>query len=421
MLSEESWHARLSTRCAAELAGGKTGGAAAWAELAALGRGEGVTNLGQGFPDFEGSSVARAAAAEAVMESALSNQYSAMGGVARLRGAIASWVDESYGWRPDAESEVVVSTSGTEALYSLTQALLGPGDSAIVFAPHFPWYVPHIRLAGATPIVIHLESPNFSCCDASVEAQLRAAFAQSPPPKCVFFNTPHNPTGHVATAEEIALLAELCVEHDCVAVADEVYEAFVAAPRTHLRLADAPRMRERTVTVGSASKLLSVTGWRVGWLVGPAPLIDAVRVMHGYSSFCAPTPLQIGTAAAIEDEVAAKVTSRVSGEPSASELGQNAVLLAGNAELLAPALERAGLLPSPCDGGYFLVADASPVAGGMTDVEFARHMVSTCKIMCMPLSLFGSDTKQCLVRFAICKKRETIESAVAKLAAFVAP
>ena len=400
----------------ARIAAGVAGGASAWAELAALGRGEGVTNLGQGFPDFEGSKVARAAAAEAVASDSLPNQYSAMGGVAELRGAIASWVDESYGWRPNADSEIVVTSSGTEALFALTQSLLGPGDSALILAPHFPWYAPHVRLAGATPILIDLQPPNFSCCDAAVEKQIRAAFAQSPPPKCIFFNTPHNPTGHVATTEEIALISELCLMHDCIAVADEVYEAFVAKGKKHLRLADAPGMRGRTVTVGSASKLLSVTGWRVGWLVGPAEIITAVRVMHGYASFCAPTPLQIGTAAAINDEVRAKRVARETGEASTSELGANARLLAGNAELLGPALLRAGLTPSPCDGGYFLVADAS--FSGMTDVEFSRHLVETCKIMCMPLSLFGSDTNAGLVRFAICKKRETIETAVAKLASF---
>ena len=197
-------------------------------------------------------------------------------------------------------------------------AFLDPGDEVIVFEPVFPWYLSHARLAGATPVPVRMAAPGF----AFDIGALKAAF--SPRTKALVFNSPHNPSGHVATAAECAAIAALCVEHNVLVLSDEVYERKVFGGRTEVRLADFPGMRERTLTLGTASKLFSLTGWRVGWVTGPAALLAGVRTVHSYSTFCAPTPLQAGVAAALRDAAAGGAgpdASSVAFEANAAVLG----------------------------------------------------------------------------------------------------
>ncbi len=229
-----------------------------------------------------------------------------------------------------------MTTSATEGLYACMQAFLDPGDEVICFEPVFPWYVSHARLAGATPVPVRLAPPHFAL-DA---AALAAAF--TPRTKALVFNSPHNPSGHVATAEECRAIAALCVKHNVLVLSDEVYERKVFGGRREVRLADFPGMRERTLTIGTSSKLFSLTGWRVGWLLGPAALLAGVRTLHSYSTFCAPTPLQAGVAAALRHAAEAH---RQGGSDNDAGPGPDASSAAfeRNAAVLAAALTDVGL------------------------------------------------------------------------------
>eukprot|EP00667_Euglena_gracilis_P010989 EG_transcript_11207 len=393
--------ALASHRCASVL-GGATH---AWAELMALARSRpNIIDLGQGYPDFEGAAVARVKAADVVLKEPKLNQYSQIGGLPILNQAISQLYRHKYGATLDPATEVVSTCGGTESLYCLFQALIDPGDKVLIFEPFFPWYLPDVKLAGGDPLVVPLREPDFTLDGDAV----RAAFAQRP--KLVVVNTPHNPTGRVLTKEDLQLIADLCVKHDVIAVSDEAYETITFPGYPHLRLADFPGMRERTVTMGTASKLLSLTGWRVGWLTGPKDLIAPIRTIHSYVSFCPPTPLQVGVTnailALIDDPAAQRESEDV------------ALLLADNAKTLAEALNAMqGVNVFPPQGGYFLVANIAQT--GMADIAFCRWLIEEKNINATPMSIFYSPRpagQPCTsVRFAICKRRETIEQAVAAL------
>ena len=259
-------------------------------------------------------------------------------------------------------------------------------------------------MAGGIPKPVMLHAPSFDVCDA--EAELRRAFSDKT--KLCIFNTPHNPTGRVASEAELSLVAALCKEHDAVCLADEVYEACVfPGDRVHRRMSAIDGMWERTLTVGSASKLLSLTGWRVGWASGPADLLSAASLLHTYISYCAPTALMEGVATAIEEETSGGL-----------EFDGRAALMHRNWERLGEALRRMGDGVEICEahGGYFLVADVS--ATGKNDMEYCRWLAGEHKVAPIPLSVFYTDTDRkptSLVRFAICKEPATIERAVQAL------
>lgn len=414
----------VSQRALVESAAG--GGAKVWQEIIKLSQQPHiVSNLGQGFPDFAGARVAREAAArvlEGTDASSLKlNQYSPVPGTARLRAALLrAW--KSSAPASDAyteEDNVVVTTSGTEGLYATMQACLNVGDEVLVMQPYFPWYVPCVRMAGATPVCVSLEPGTWRI---PFEALERAVTVKT---KAVIVNTPHNPTGHVASAGELERLSRFCVEHNLLVVSDEVYEPFVfkrasetdGARHEHVRIAHLPGMQERTVTIGSASKMFSLTGWRVGFLYGPKALVNAVNIVHSYNSYCAPTPLQDGVAAALEDMYCKGDSSEIWAE--IKDLRDS---FEDNARLLVDALRTVGVESSVPDGGYFLVADVArfPLPGAprgarTTDVDFSRWL-ATCGVICVPMSCFysldGGPVPDSLVRFAICKRKETILKAV---------
>ena len=364
---------RFSARARLEL--GSRGASQVWNEIMALSRQPGVIDLGQGWPDVGASDAARSAAAAAVLDDSdvKLNQYrrakplqkrkqpsltlrppdctSVSDGLPVLTQALCGYYNALHGWGL-TPSDVLVTTSATEALYSIFQAFLDPGDEVVLFEPVFPWYVSHARLAGATPVCVRLCPPLWSLDSAAL------ASAFTPRTKLVCFNSPHNPSGHVASRQEVELLASLCVRHNVVAVADEVYERKVFKTNKEMRLRDAPGMAERTLTLGTSSKLLSLTGWRVGWVVAPPALLAGVRSMHSYSTFCAPTPLQVGVAAALT-QAAQELGDVPAG--AAPPADQSARLFEHNASVLGDALRAAGLTVFPVDGGYFLVADASPL------------------------------------------------------------
>eukprot|EP00927_Polykrikos_kofoidii_P037645 TRINITY_DN3184_c0_g1_i1.p1 TRINITY_DN3184_c0_g1~~TRINITY_DN3184_c0_g1_i1.p1 ORF type:complete len:449 (+),score=44.82 TRINITY_DN3184_c0_g1_i1:143-1348(+) len=379
-------------RISERIRGEQGGSSDAWAQITALGRKPGVMNLGQGFTDEPGHPTATAGA-KAALDKPLSNQYSAQPGTAQLREAIQQFYTATYGAPPDRA--VCVTTGGTEAIFAIMQVILDPGDEVITFEPCFPFYGPCIRLAQGTPVPLRLDPPNFTL---PLE-QLKQTIGSKT--RAIIFNTPHNPTGHCATKEEVEALARLCIDHDIYAISDEVYETCLFGGAKHNRLGDFPGMQDRTLTIGSASKLLSLTGWRVGWVTGPDDLVEAIRMTHAYVTYCAPTPLQEGIARAIQE-----VTK------DRAWLEKTSKSFEENCHVLSCALKESGVTVCPPDGGYFLVADVA--ATGMTGVEYVTWLAEERGVVALPLSVCYSPSESpppALVRFAICKDKDTVARA----------
>ena len=334
------------------------------------------------------------------VESVPLSQYSPMRGNERLRKAIVNLRKTMYGEQID-DGQVCVVCSATEGIYATMQAFVNPGDEVVLFEPFFPWYLPAVRMAGGTPVVVELKAPTFEM----KKQDLERVFNENT--KAVVFNTPHNPTGHVATRDEMSLLASFCEKFNTICISDEVYEvcSFDSSKRPHLTMSSL--MPKRTVCLASSSKLLSVTGYRVGWVTGPVDLMKAVSCVHSYMTFCAPTPLQVGIAAGIE--------SALSGAKNARDveiaLGDLGTVFGRNWKRLASSMEKVGLEVCPSSGGYFLVADVSK--SGMNDFEFCEWLIKNHEIVAVPLSLFYADSKKSrsLVRFAVCKTESFIADA----------
>ena len=251
------------------LAGGGAAAAAVWESVNALAARPGMINMGQGFPDYPPSAVARAAAAEAIVSgTAAMNQYSPQPGLLGLRESVARFYKRRYGTSYDPATEVVITAGGQESLAAAFLAFLDPGDEVILFEPFYPFMLGAVRLAGAIPKVITLKAPTFAI-DAD---ELSAVLAASPKAKALVLNTPHNPTGRMASPTELDAVARACQEHDLIAIADEVYENAVFEGGEHLRLADRPGMAERTISVSSGGKLFSLTVlWQLRHYLRPFP------------------------------------------------------------------------------------------------------------------------------------------------------
>jgi aspartate/methionine/tyrosine aminotransferase len=350
-------------------------------------------NLAQGFPDFDPPRVLRDAACAAIQGGV--NQYSVTWGVPSLRRAIAEKVVRFGGPQFDPDREVTVTCGSTEAMAAAVMALVDPGDEVIIFAPYYENYWPDTVLAGAVPRFVLLHLPDWSFDP----DELRAAFSRRT--RAIIVNTPNNPTGKVFSAGELALIAALCQEYDVVAITDEIYEHLVYEGR-HISLATLPGMRERTVTISGISKTFSVTGWRVGYVLAPAPLSDAIRKVHDFLTVAAPSPLQ----------AAAEVALRLDNSYYAS-------LLEGYRQRRAyfiPALQELGFRCRPPTGAYYVLAGIE-VFGQLDDVTFARALVRRCGVAVVPGSSFYPDPAmgRTLVRFSFPKKLETLREAVARL------
>jgi len=446
------------------------GASQVWAEVTALARLPGVLDLGQGWPDMGASEVARAAASEAMLsdEDPRSNQYSPPFGAPELVAAIDRYYRATGSLPVDSvERDVLVTTSATEALYVTLQALCDPGDEVVFLEPFFPWYIAHARIFGATPRTVRLRADgDREDAEKTPDRRfrldlndLRAAFvAGAGRTKAFIHCNPHNPTGVMFSEAETRDIARLCAEFDVVIVADEVYERCTFDEETPMtRIADLEtetetetatetekNLRARTLVVGSASKLLCLSGWRVGWVVGPKPLIAALRTMHAYATFCAPTPLQLGVAAAltkIADDADAATRSRAASAASLSPEERNAFsfvgtaarrreaafactrgclapdtvarVIASNVAVLSRALVDSGVAPFAPSGGYFLVADVAST--GLAATEYCRALATgPARVAAVPMDVFfdakdsAKDVPRNLVRFAVCKSSETI-------------
>jgi aminotransferase len=359
----------------------------------------GAVNLAQGFPDFPAPALLKEAAAAAIRQDV--NQYAITWGAPRLREAVSHRYGVRYGMEVDAEREVVVTCGATEAMAAVFLALFDPGDEVVVPEPFYENYGPDAVLAGATPRYVTLEAPGFRLDP----ERLRAAV--TPRTKAIVLNTPNNPTGRVFDAEELEGVAALCREHDLVAITDEIYE-YITYGGEHTPLATLPDMRDRTVTVSGASKTFAVTGWRVGTVVAPAHLTDAVRKVHDFLTVGAPAPLQEAVARGMEEL----------GEEYYGELRRS---YAARRDILVPGLQAAGFGCRAPEGAYYVMADISRLARpGEDDTAFARRLAREAGVASVPGSSFHSDPSRGhhLVRFAFCKRRETLEDAVSRLLRF---
>jgi N-succinyldiaminopimelate aminotransferase len=366
-------------------------------ELTELANRTGAVNLGQGFPDSDGPRTMIDRARHALV--AGENQYPPLMGVTNLREAIARQRAKHYGTSYDAATEIVVTAGATEAVTAAVLALCEPGDEIIVFDPCYDLYRAAGDLAGAVcrRVPLRRRGRGFGFDP----EELRRAV--SPRSRLLLLNTPHNPTGKVFTRGELDEIAEVCRLNDLVAVVDEVYEYLVYEGATHVPLASLPAMRERTLTVSSAGKTFSVTGWKVGWACGPAPLIRAVTSVKQYLTFAGAAPLQEAVAMAL-DHAEAWVQRYHRG-------------LRDGRDLLAAGLREAGLDVIDAEGGYFVQASVLPV--GTTDATaFCRDLPFRCGVVAIPTAAFADTPGEYggLVRFTFCKDRSRLERAVQALA-----
>lgn len=350
-------------------------------------------NLGQGFPDEDGPLVIRERAAKALIEGP--NQYPPTRGLAELRRAIADHARRFYGLTFDPEREVLVTSGGTEALTACIMALAGPGDDVVLIEPSYDSYRPMAEAVGATVRTVKLAPPAWRL----TEAALAAAF--TPKTRAILINTPLNPIGRVFDAEELDALAGVLARSGAVAICDEVYEHLVFDGRVFEPLIKRPGMAERVVRVGSAGKMFSLTGWKIGWVTGAAALVDVVAKSHQFLTFTTPPSLQLGVAHALAHEM--EFTLGLTRE------------LQGKRDLLAQGLARLGFDILPCEGTYFLTASIRKLTNE-PDVVFCQRLVREAGVALIPLSVFfEGNTPDHLVRFAFCKKRPVIEEALARL------
>jgi aminotransferase len=350
-------------------------------------------NLAQGFPNFPAPAAIKDAAKRAI--DADINQYAITWGSKALRDALAATYDDLYGMTVDPETMLTVTCGATEAMISTLLAIVDPGDEVIVLEPFYENYGPDADIAGATPVYVPLRPPD----NTFDPDQLRAAF--SPRTKAIIVNTPNNPTGRVFSREELSLIAELCIEHDAIAITDEIYE-HILYQGTHIPIATLPGMAERTITISGASKTFSVTGWRVGWIVAPAALTAGIRKVHDFVTVGAPAPLQEAVAAGLG--LGRPYFAALSGEYRARR------------DILVPALQRAGFSPNVPEGAYYVLCDITPF-GFDDDTAFAHWMVKTVGVAGVPGSSFYSrpELGRHLIRFTFCKTHDLLHAAAERL------
>ena len=370
-----------------------------FAEMTDLARRTGSINLGQGFPDVDGPATVKHAAQRAIEDG--HNQYPPGPGVLELRNAVAGHQYRHYGLDPDPETEVLVTTGATEALAATVLALAGAGDDVVTLEPFYDSYAACIALAGARHVTVPLV-PGPDRFHLDVEA-LGAAVTDRT--RLIVVNSPHNPTGTVLTLDELEAVAAAARRHDALVVTDEVYEHLTFDDTAHVPIATLPGMRDRTITISSAGKTFSFTGWKIGWLHGPAPLVTAVRTVKQFLTYTSGAPFQ----PAIADALADDETPRALADS-----------LAARRDLLCSGLEAAGFGVVVPQGTYFVVADGAPL--GFDDgVALCRSLPGLAGVVGVPVSAFcspGSTTARALasrVRFTFVKREDVLHEAVRRL------
>ncbi len=366
-------------------------------EMTRLAMLHGAMNLAQGYPDFPAPAFIKQAAVDAI--NADINQYAITWGSPRLRRAIAEKTRRFYGLDIDPDREVTVTCGATEAMMCAMLAVVEDGDEVIVFEPFYENYVPDAAMSGARLVFVTLRGENFSFDP----GELRRAF--SPRTRAIIVNTPNNPSGKVFTRAELEQIAALCQEFDTLCITDEIYEHILYDGREHIPMATLPGMYERTITISGLSKTFSVTGWRLGYLVAPPHLTDALRKVHDFLTVGAPAPLQEAAAVAIEQADAYY--------PELREM------YAAKRAILLDALRAAGFACHQPEGAYYIMADFSALGFDGDDTAFAHHLIRDIGVAPVPGSSFyrpGSDAGSRMVRFTFSKSDETLREAARRLA-----
>lgn len=358
----------------------------------------GGDNLSQGFPDFDAPEEIKQAAIEAIQSGR--NQYPVTFGEPEFREAIAHKAWRFNGIQCDPHTEITVTCGATEAMIATMKAIINPGDEVIVFEPYYENYGPDAILSGAKLRYVTLYPPEWRFDP----KELVSAF--NPSTKAIIINTPNNPTGKVFSLEELAMIAELCQKWDVYAVTDEIYEHIIYDGLKHISLATLPGMAERTITINGLTKTYSVTGWRIGWAIAAAPITARIRKVHDFLTVGAPTPFQHAGifALGMPDEYYHQLAKNY----------QKA------RDFLFEVLLQSGFIPYKPRGAYYIICDATnlfPLLGASNDVEFSRKLIEKTLIATVPGSSFYSQphlgTSQ--VRFAFCKKIETLERVAQRL------
>jgi N-succinyldiaminopimelate aminotransferase len=372
-------------------------GTTIFSEMTKLATEHQAINLSQGFPDFDGPPELIDLVAQAMREG--HNQYARSMGHPELVTALAETEKALYGLDYDPMTEVVVTSGATEAIASSILGLIDPGDEVVLFEPFYDSYPVAVAMAGGIARYVTLRFPRFSFDPLELEAKI------SSKTKLIVLNSPNNPTGRVFGTEELGAIARIAIKHDLVVLSDEVYEHLTYDGVRHVPIATLPGMRERTLTISSAGKTFSFTGWKIGWAFGPPALVGAVQSAHQFVTFATSTPVQVGLARAIKklgldyyEKLRAEYTER--------------------RDFLFAALESAGLDASVPEGTYFIIADFSPIWFG-DDRSFAKHLVEVRKVAAIPPSVFyhdAIDEGRHLIRFAFCKKMETLRAASERFA-----
>jgi len=346
-----------------------------------------AVNFAQGFPDFNTDSRILDAAAKALREGF--NQYATTWGAPQLRQGVAKKYSAAWGRDVDPDGEITVSCGATEAMIAAMLAAVDPGDEVVVFEPFYENYGPDCILSGAVPRYVTLRAPDWSFDP----DELRRAFNAKT--RAIVVNTPHNPTGKVYSQAELELIAGLCIEHDAIAITDEIYEHLVYRGR-HISLATLPGMRERTITISGASKTYSVTGWRIGWLIAPPALSAGIRKVHDFLTVGAAHPLQVAVASALE--LPSSFYVELLGDYSERR------------DVIVTGLRECGFEVEAPDGAYYVMAGIKSF-GFDDDVAFARHLIEKAAVATVPASSFYHDPSSGRghLRFSFPKKIETIE------------
>jgi N-succinyldiaminopimelate aminotransferase len=365
-----------------------------FAEMSELARRTGSVNLGQGFPDTDGPAVVIDAVVDALHSG--HNQYAPGPGLPTLREAIAEHQQLHYGLRVDPEREVVVTTGATEAVAAALLGLVNPGDEVVALEPYYDSYAAGIQLAGGVRRPVTLRAPDFRL---DVQALQAAVTGRT---RVLLLNSPHNPTGTVLTASELQAVASVAVANDLVVVTDEVYEHLTYDERPHLPIATLPGMAERTLTVSSAGKTFSFTGWKVGWATGPAHLVDAVRTVKQFLTFTSGAPLQPAVAVALRLPAQVLVDLRLD--------------LQRKRDLLVDGLSALGLTVYRPEGTYFATTDVRSL-GYEDGLAFCRDLPHRAGVVAIPHQVFYDDVDagRPFVRWAFCKRETVLTEALDRL------
>jgi N-succinyldiaminopimelate aminotransferase len=375
-------------------------GTTVFVEINNLARQHNAVNLGQGAPDFDGPPEVLAAAVNAV-NSAM-NQYAPGIGMAAARAAVANHAERFYGQEVDPDTEVLITSGATEGIFAAILGLTDPGDEMIVFEPGYDSYVPNMVMAGVAPRNVPLRGENWSFDP----DELAKAFNRRT--RAIIVNTPHNPTGKVYSRDELGIIADLCLKHNVIAITDEVYEHILYDGVSHTRLATLPGMAERTLTISTLGKTFSVTGWKIGWAVGPQALVDATNQAHQFITFAVASPLQAAAATALNLPLTFFMNLQASYQ--------------AKRDWMIGALQQAGFKVLKPQGSFFLIADWRGMAPPQIedDVQFAHWLTTEIGVACIPPSIFYQESDKYLgrylARFAVCKKDETLAAAAERLA-----